>query len=192
MLKPHFTTENQNFDLETLIRNTKIDDIIKVIKDDYTSAWKQQIANSTKLSFYHTFKKEFKLEHYLTNIKNPSQRRIFTQFRLSNHKLQIEYGRYQNIPRNERLCKNCDNNTVEDEYHFAFECQNYQTLRNNSNSILQNIFQTQITTDAKRALLSHVMSSNDPVLTNLFSKHINDCFTTRDKSLQQNITSMRL
>ena len=74
--------------------------------------------NSTKLSFYSTFKDDFKLEEYLNTIKDSNQRRLFSKFRISNHKLEIEFGRYKNIPRNERFCKFCDQSTVEDEFHF--------------------------------------------------------------------------
>ena len=34
------------------------------------------------LSFCCTFKAEYKLEQYLTFIKNPTQRKIFTKFRI--------------------------------------------------------------------------------------------------------------
>jgi hypothetical protein len=30
----------------------------------------------------------------------------------------IDTGRYTNIPRNERICKNCANQEIEDETHF--------------------------------------------------------------------------
>ncbi len=50
---------------------------------------------------------------------------MYTKFRISNHKLLIEYGRYQKIPREEGICKHCDSGSVENEFHFAFECQKY-------------------------------------------------------------------
>ena len=105
------------------------------------------------------------LEQYLTTIKNPSQ--SFTKFRISNHKLLIEYGRYQKIPRDKRHCK--DIGAIEDEFHFAFECPNYISIRNNANNILKNIFQINITTDSKQNLLTHVMSCDDLVIIELFS-----------------------
>jgi hypothetical protein len=45
------------------------------------------------------------------------------QYRISNRKLQIERGRYENIPREERICKLCDSGEVENEFHFAITCQ---------------------------------------------------------------------
>ena len=49
---------------------------------------------------------------------------------------------YISIPK-ERVCKHCNNGSVEDEFHFAFECHKYDNLRNNCNPILKNIFQLQ-------------------------------------------------
>ena len=43
-------------------------------------------------------------------------------------------GRYENKPRDERLCSGCLK--VENEAHFLFECNSYSTLRDNfTNSI---------------------------------------------------------
>ena len=95
------------------INNTKLTHIVNKMKDKYIEFWRHKMTNSTKLSFYSTFKTEYKLEQYLTFIKNPTQRKIFTN--ISNHKLLIEYGRYQNISREKRLCELCKSNEVEDE-----------------------------------------------------------------------------
>jgi hypothetical protein len=37
-------------------------------------------------------------------------RQLFTKFRVSDHSLEIESGRYKNITREERICKNCNLN----------------------------------------------------------------------------------
>ena len=76
------------------------------------------------------------MEQYLTTIKNPNIRKTFTQFRISNHKLEIERGRYENIPREHRTCKMCDLGEIEDEFHFTFKCKKLDHLRENSNHIL--------------------------------------------------------
>ena len=104
------------------------------MKNNYISFWKQQIDNSRKLSFYSKFKKLYNQEDYLTFIKDPSQRRMLTKFRISNHKLLIEYGRYQKILREERHCKTCNTGAFEDEFHFSFHCSNYNNIRNNANN----------------------------------------------------------
>ena len=114
------------------------------MKDKYVEFWRQKMINSSKLSFFRNFKNEYKTEEYLSLIQNPTVRRTFSQYRISNHKLQIERGRYENIPREERICKLCDSGEVENEFHFAATCQKYQHLRDNSNSTLKNMFDLNI------------------------------------------------
>jgi hypothetical protein len=58
-------------------------------------------------------------------------RQLFTKFRVSDHSLEIETGRYQNITREERICKNCNLNEIGDEYHFFLKCTANHSLRNN-------------------------------------------------------------
>ena len=53
------------------------------------------------------------------------------QFRISAHHLEIERGRYENIPRTERKCKVCNMNSIESEYHFLLVCPAYKELRRN-------------------------------------------------------------
>ena len=73
-----------------------------------------------------------------------------SQFRISYHKLKIEYGRYQNIPRDERLCSYCVIETVEDEYHFIFDCQCYETERYH---ITKYMLKMELTFESKQNLL---------------------------------------
>ena len=182
IIKNIYPNIDETVDIENFVQDNNVSHFVKLIKDKYTLFWKNQIKNSTKLSFYSTFKKDYNLEEYLNIIKDPNRRRLFSKFRISNHKLEIELGRYKNTPRNERFCKCCDKSAVEDEFHFSFECQKYETLRQNSHNILKEYFTIDITRDSRRTLLSNIMSINDPVIMDLFSKHIAKCFVTRDIS----------
>ena len=62
---------------------------------------------------------------------NDYHRYIISRWRLSNHDLKIETGRYTKpcTPREERLCNVC--NSIEDEYHVIFVCPLYTTIRHN-------------------------------------------------------------
>ena len=180
-LKKHFPTLQEPVDLESFTNDNTIKTIIDKIKTDYVSGWKHQLSNSSKLTFYNKIKKEYKQEQYLTIVKNPCQRRLYTKLRISNHKLLIEYGRYHQIPREERICKHCNLNAIENEFHFAFECPKYDNLRNNSNNILKNMFEQDLSKSSREDLLTHIMTNTDPVLTNLFSNFIMKCFKVRDK-----------
>jgi hypothetical protein len=42
--------------------------------------------------------------------------------RVSAHPLNIETGRYKNIIRSERKCRNCSEGDIEDEKHFVVDC----------------------------------------------------------------------
>ena len=51
----------------------------------------------------------------------------------------VERGRYQNVERNGRICKNCNMNMVEDEYHFLLACPAYRDLQGFTEDIFQKI-----------------------------------------------------
>ena len=54
-------------------------------------------------------------------------------------------GRYKNIPRNQRFCRYCHENKVEDELHFFTLCSKYSvfrsTLYNNISTIKSNFLE---------------------------------------------------
>lgn len=84
-----------------------------------------------KLCTYLKAKGHFGFENYLKCINNIYQRKAFCKFRISAHRLQIELGRYLNVPRVERYCKNCSLNEVENEVHFLCRCTKHNTNRVN-------------------------------------------------------------
>ena len=52
------------------------------------------------------------------------------KFRITNHKLPIETGQWNNIDRVNRICTTCDNITIGDEYHYIMECEHFSNFRN--------------------------------------------------------------
>ena len=78
---------------------------------------------------YARFKHEFEMEHYLDFITENKYKIALTKFRLSSHDLAIERGRLEHIQRNNRLCRYCNLNMVENEYHFLLVCPLYRDLR---------------------------------------------------------------
>ena len=108
-------------------------------------------------SAHRQFKSTFELESYLS-LPIPVLDRIhLTKFRISNHKLGIEYGRYSGLPLNERLCPKCGE--LEDEKHFLFTCQLYDTIRGSFISKFPGILGKYVTNDSK---FLKVMMSRDP------------------------------
>ena len=103
------------------------------LANHFKECWAFEKNGSSKLSFYNSVKTEFGKEPYLDNISNCSHRFSTTKLRVSAHDLEIEEGRYSNIPRNERICKWCDlttsNKIIEDESHVLYDCDLYSNLR---------------------------------------------------------------
>ena len=85
----------------------------------------------SKLRTYAIFKTEIGYEKYLSDIKNPSNRKHLTKLRLSNHTLMIETGRHtkDKIKKEMRFCPFCPK-SIETELHFLLECPLYNTGRN--------------------------------------------------------------
>lgn len=83
----------------------------------------------TKLDYYCKFKNEFIFEEYIDKIVSDDLRKCFTCLRLCSHNLEIEFGRYNAIERENRLCKLCNQKSVESEYHFLLCCTRYTSLR---------------------------------------------------------------
>ena len=84
--------------------------------------------SSSKCALYKNFKLSLKLEKYLIDL-DVNKRINLTRFRLSNHRLPIEVGRYNNTIRTERICVKCANYDICDEYHCMFICENFKEIR---------------------------------------------------------------
>ena len=99
------------------------------ILDQYYQSWYNEINNSQRLASYSRIKHSFELEPYLDIIKERKYKIASSKVCLSSHNLEIEKGRYRNIPRLERKCKFCQMNVVENEFHFLLACPVYNDLR---------------------------------------------------------------
>ena len=72
-----------------------------------------------------------KKSDFLDVINNPHHRIAINKFRLGNHKLHIETGRYTipKTPVDSRICSFCNSNEIENETHFIFSCKLYDSIR---------------------------------------------------------------
>ena len=87
-----------------------------------------EIQNSSKLKALSILKDNFSCEDYLLSVPNVANRTALTKFRLSNHNLMIEKGRYENIQLCDRSCPFFPDQ-VESEFHFLIKCPVYAELR---------------------------------------------------------------
>ena len=114
--------------------NTKTTINLKTVKEKidsyYSNIWANSLQTIPKLRTYIKIKSEFKNEHYtLLNLKK-YERSLLAQFRCGILPLRIETGRYIGESREQRLCKMCQSNSVEDETHFLIKCDFYIDIRN--------------------------------------------------------------
>ncbi len=115
---------------EMLSENYIVNKITDFLKNKFIQCWKNNLNNDkrkdsdmkNKLSCYRSFKNDFHAEHYLYHCSNPIFRSNICRLRISCHSLHIETGRYINMGKRlkpeERICKYCNLNKVEDENHF--------------------------------------------------------------------------
>ena len=96
----------------------------------YSTNWSNNVLTVPKLRTYVTFKMEFKTENYLLLNLNRKERSLMAQLRSGILPLRIETGRYARESPDERLCKLCNDSTIEDEKHFVLNCSFYRDIRN--------------------------------------------------------------
>ena len=112
--------------------NSDILEFKRTISDQYMYHWSSSINDintNPKLRTYCQFKSVFECESYLLTIKDFRLQQLLTKFRISDHCLEIEVGRHNNIPADNRICNHCDILEVEDEKHFLLRCDLYCDLR---------------------------------------------------------------
>jgi hypothetical protein len=136
--------------------------------------WKEEINKLPKLRTYRTFKISCFKENYLSMYLTRGQRALLAQFRTGILPLRIETGRYRGEKETERICTFCNNNEIENEFHFLFECMLYNNARE--------IFFNKIAkSNTEFCTMSHVMKINT-----LFEVHLRptaqfifNCFNIR-------------
>jgi len=123
--------------------DTYIDRIMKVMKQNYESYWRNSLGDKKsdegRLYIYRHVKSCFMFEPYLKQVSSFKIRRAVTKMRISSNNLEIETGRYANkandeefIDRDKRFCTLCKEKglkLVGDEFHAAIFCQNFDIQR---------------------------------------------------------------
>ena len=120
--------------------------------------------------------------HSLNIIDDPLHRRDYTKFRISNHNLMIEYGRYGNtkVPKESRLCLVCNTNQIEDELHLIFSCSCYNEHRTKMINDFKNKTNKGSCQNYQEIhFLTEIIQSKIPSVIRLFCKFIANCFYER-------------
>jgi hypothetical protein len=157
----------------------------KRLRDNFTKYWRNRIddrSKEKKLHFYSQVKHEFTMDQYLDLPAFRDRQRI-TKFITSDHCLGIEKGRHNNKPREERVCKACDGEAIEDEEHFILDCAAYKDIRQ---SCLN--FQTPPGI-GKDDRIRHIFRSNNPTDIN---NYLATALKHRDKLVNFHVTELSL
>ncbi len=114
-----------SFNLKAIIK-----EIDKNLKDTHDESLKIHFDLQKKLQCYSTLNRTTKFANYLL-IKPFKERQILSKYRLSNHDLEIERGRHRQTwtEREQRICRHCDLQQIEDEKHFLLVCPKYHNVR---------------------------------------------------------------
>ena len=100
--------------------------------------------------------------------------------RISSHKLRIEAGRFDNTPRDEKLCSLCNCKRIEGETHFLLDCPSFSSIRKMFFSKLEPKIPF-LRLQSHETLLSHLMNSTDYFINIQLISFISSCFELRDK-----------
>ena len=96
--------------------------------DLYLQIFYNDIDNTESKGFFTCLKGKHKKEKYL-DFGNMEIRNVLSKLRLSSFKLAIVTGKWFETKEEERICKFCDLNEVEDETHLLLQRQNYKDLQ---------------------------------------------------------------
>ena len=98
----------------------------------YLETWYQNQWNFPKLDIYRQIKSDFRVEPHILYVRNRKHQQALSRLRVSSHNRLIEQGRHSCpvVPRNERLCKFCPLNEIDDEMHFLMTCSFHSDERN--------------------------------------------------------------
>ena len=143
------------------------------------------IQNSSKLDFFNIFKNDYTPSCYLGLTSKLNERKQLVKFRIGNHKLRIETGRYDQIPRVDRLCPS---NQIEDESHFPIYCSKYSTLRNEFYKKIEHIIPN-LKQLSSSQVVGELMTSSNHYINIQLAKFISSCFDLRNIQLSKQINA---
>ena len=102
---------------------------------------------------------------------------------MSAHNLQIEQERYTSknrVPPELRLCKACNSNESEDEFHFVMKCPKYKLFHHNLMENIKGILMFPFFTDLNDKLkFIWLMANVDKRDIDVFTAFIYRCFNER-------------
>ncbi len=125
-----------NYNLNAPCKKQAVKDIVNEVDYNGQVEWHRSIwndkgneINGNKLRLYRLFKERIEADHYVKMSMSKEHRKGIARLRSGTFPLQIELGRYKKIPLDQRLCKFCKADCIENEIHFLLDCELYEDLR---------------------------------------------------------------
>ena len=163
--------------------DTKIMHSVDRMQKKYITHWKLSLCNSQKFEFYNVFKDRYTPSTYLDVTRKNPNRKTLVKLRISNHKLNIETGRYDKISRCHRICPVYGLN-IEDEIHFLFNCPKYSSIREDFFNKIENRIP-----DYKHisisTLIIQLMNFTDYYLDEQLVRYVSSCLEMRDNLISK-------
>ena len=163
---------------------------------DVTRVEAKRGSGLNKLRTYALFKREWRLEPYLTCIEDRNKRVLLSKFRIGICPLRIETGRYEQVSRNvrglpesQRTCKCCvhTSDMVENEHHFLLVCPAYdherKQLLNTVSTKLNMSIQDLIASVHDVNVFTRIMESDDSDVINEIANYLEKAFYKRERLL---------
>ena len=122
----------QSIDLLDVYNNLEIcstDCVREKLHKIQCDQWSENMKKFPKLRTYMTFKTLYGPEPYVIMNTQCKYRSVLAQLRVGILPLEIEVGRWKSLELEQRLCKLCDSESIEDENHFMFLCPFYERER---------------------------------------------------------------
>ena len=155
-----------------------------ILTENFTKEWKERLNNTSKLVLYKSFKETIGVENYVLHTHSTAQRSIFAKLRAGVLPLAIETGRWRNKQRKNRVCTLCSNGEVEDEIHFLFRCQIYQSKRtlffNRLTDIIENFEDLTMSEKLKIIMSENCVKYTVPFVYNIYVKRCNILYIYTD------------
>jgi hypothetical protein len=149
------------------------------VRNYYCRLWKDDVKNVSKLRNYVTFKTEFEQKHYIKLNLEKNEWSYLAQFRCGILPIRIETGRYIGERPEDRLCRFCGDQEIENESHFLLDYTFYREIRTFifGDLLTSNSFVNMDRQGKERYMMTHCTSKMAKYIVHAFQKRRRAIFT---------------
>ena len=138
--------------------------------------WSSKLHDAGKARHYRYIMPYFGLASYIKFDLHLKFRISLSKLRCSAHNLLVETGRHSNSDYENRICRLCNLNKIEDTFHFVMECPFYSDIRNTHLPTLLN-------TNMSLETFYNLFHGQKELISNL-SRYIFYAFEHRDEGIK--------